>query len=778
MTPPEAVERTARQGRSAIVAEALAFQKLSSEAFFDQRTREEKALEFQVPENQWPDDVKAQRQGQSVQGVPLPARPMLSIPILDQPIQLQLNQEKSAHLGVQVHPLSEDATDDTADILQGVYRHIEVESRAGLARSWAFDRAVKAGWGVYRVNVVYDDASDDPRDLTIRIDRILHQSSVFLDPYAQQPDWSDGTRALIVSYVPWTTYTREYPTSTLQGYGDDELSQLATDYPFWINGTGESRAVCVAEYFYTTYRDRNWAILSNGAFAFEDDPLPEGVTIVSPGIRPVQWPEVRWCKLNAVEELDAKLWNGRYIPLIPVIGKELQPFTGERIWMGMIEPNMDAARLVNYEVSNAVEKDALAPKAPYVGAVGQFKTMRKQWDQANVRNFSTLEYDPVAAGGQLAPPPQRNMVSADLTSALQLVDLARNLVQLGTSTTDSAALEQLAKRRVAKETIAGLANQGEVGNSNYITNLAEISMPYEAKVVLDLIPKVYDRPGRIAQVLGSDDNARKTVMLNAPFQMDPQTKRPRAVEDPQATDGKVLHYDFSKGKYGFVVEVGKSYKTRLQQGADALGQLIGGAPALMTLLGDIWAQFQDFPGHLEVAKRFKAMLPPQVKQSDEDEDSPEAAQAKLAQAGQMIQQRTEQLQQMQKAIDEEQVQQQAETQRAAMDHETKRQVAFDNNQTKIAIEKIKADLQQALATFEARTSALTREDEQRHDVAMAAAEAEHETRTAKAEAVQAAAMAERDGERTAEEAERGRQATADENERNRQADSERDDDTT
>lgn len=720
--------RKARAGTPDVVKEALAFQKLSSEAFFNQRMREEAALRFQVPANQWPDDVKAARQGQNVNGVPLPARPMLSIPILDQPIQLQLNQEKNAHLGVQVHPLSQGASDETAKVLQGLYRHIEVESRANLARSWAFDRAVKAGWGCYRVNVVYDETSDDPRDLTIRIDRLLHQSSVFLDPYAQQPDWSDGKRALIVSYVPWETYKREYPNSKLEGYGDDELAQLATDYPFWINGTGESRAVCVGEYFYVTYRKREWAILSDGSFAFEDDEIPEGLTIASPGIRAVDWPVVKQCKLNAVEELESETWNGRYIPIIPVIGRELQPYAGERIWMGMIEPNMDAARLVNYEVSNAVEKDALAPKAPYVGAVGQFKTMRKQWDQANVRNFSTLEYDPVAAGGTLAPPPQRNMVSADLTSALQLVDLARGLVQVGTSTTDAAALEQLAKKRVAKETIAGIANQGDAGNSNFITNLAEISMPYEAKVVLDLIPTIFDRPGRIAQVLGLD-NERKTVMLNQPFVMDPNTKRP--VPAQQGQQGTVKHHDFSKGKYGFVVEIGKSYKTRLQQGADALGQMIAGAPALMTLLGDIWAQFQDFPGHLEVAKRFKAMLPPQVKgMEDEEPSTPEEQQAKLAQAGQMIQQLTQQLQELQKAVEGEQVKQQSETMRAEMDNATKERIAQDNNRAKVAIERIKADLERAKLLFEAKVNAANREDEQRHELGLAAADAEHEIQQA------------------------------------------------
>jgi hypothetical protein len=38
--------------------------------------------------------------------------------------QIVLNQQKAAHLGVQVHPVSEDANADTAAMLQDLYRHI------------------------------------------------------------------------------------------------------------------------------------------------------------------------------------------------------------------------------------------------------------------------------------------------------------------------------------------------------------------------------------------------------------------------------------------------------------------------------------------------------------------------------------------------------------------------------------------------------------------------------------------------------------------------------
>ena len=90
---------------------ALALERytLVLEAEGAQRNRELEDLKFQIPEFQWSDKAREARQGGTVGNVPLPPRPMMSIPTLDQPIQLVLNAEKAAHLGVNIHPLSEDA---------------------------------------------------------------------------------------------------------------------------------------------------------------------------------------------------------------------------------------------------------------------------------------------------------------------------------------------------------------------------------------------------------------------------------------------------------------------------------------------------------------------------------------------------------------------------------------------------------------------------------------------------------------------------------------------
>ncbi|HIN11293.1 MAG TPA: hypothetical protein EYM63_06705, partial [Acidobacteria bacterium] len=591
--------------------------------------------------------------------------------------------EKSAHLGVAIHPLSDDAEEETAEVLQGLYRRIEVQSRAGLARSWAFERAVKAGRGYYRVITEPDPDSDDPYDQKITIKRILQQGSVVLDPFAQEADCSDGEWAFVVNDMPWETYKRRFPKSKMAAYSEEELSAVGISTPSWVSGDeGASRAVRVAEYYRLEYTTSKKVLLDDGSESNEDD-IPEERTAregAEARQRVESTPTLYWSTINAVEELEPKQeMDGRYIPIIPVIGRELIPFEQERRYVGMIEPNKDAVRLLNYSASSAVEMSSLETKAPYMMVEGQEEGHEQEWQLSNVRNFPYMRYRNVSLNGTAAPPPQRTQVDASrLGPSMLLLQQAREFIHEGTGAFESALGQQTTSAKSGKAILA-LQNQHDSGSSHFIDNLAEISLTYEARVILDLIPHIYDRPGRIARILDLEDEP-KTVMLNAPFRRDPQTQRPISVPGPpsmgpggpmggggppmgpggppmnpgaalllpsgappmgpgglpMAPGGPPLPpgappmppgaspmgpggpplgqmppppaekpielYDLRKGRYGITVSIGRSYKSRREEGADEMGQLFEANPSLFPILGDIYLKFRDFPGHLEAAE--------------------------------------------------------------------------------------------------------------------------------------------------------------------------------
>ena len=728
--------------------------KVGTDADVEQRNREVDALRFQVPDLCWPTEVKDQRKPQLIGGVAIPQRPMLSIPSLDHPIQLVLNAEKGAHLGVTIHALSDEASDDTAEIIQGLYRRIEVESRAGLARSWAFERAVKAGRGYYRVMTEPDPDSGDPFDQRIMIKRILQQGSVVLDPFAQEPDFSDGQWAFLVNDMPWSAYKRQYPNSKMATFSEDELSAIGMNTQSWISGDeGEGRAVRVAEYYRLEYETTTRVLLDDGTDA-DETKIPAGRTArtgAEARTRKEKTPVLYWSTINAIEELEPKqAMDGRYIPIIPVVGRELIPFEQERRWVGMIEPNKDAVRLLNYSASSAVEMASLETKAPYTMVEGQEEGHEEEWQLANVRNFPYLRYRNVSLNGTPAPPPQRTQVDTSrLGPSMLLLQQAREFIHEGTGAYESALGQQATNAKSGRAVLA-LQNQHMAGSSHFLDNLAEISMTYEAKVVLDLIPHIYDRPGRVARILDREDRS-KTVMLNQPFRVNPQNQRPVAVPQgapqtppappmpmgmmgqpgmpmPQGAppmppgmpspmggarpQGKVLNYDLKKGRYGVSVSIGKSYKSRNEEGADEMGNLFQANPALFPILGDIYLKFRDFPGHLEAAERVKKMLPPPLQAQTEGPD-PQQLQQQLQQASQMVEQLGKALDEKTKLLesDGQKLQQQAqlELQKQDMILQQEREKlqaqtiqAQSDQQAKIEIERMRNETQMTITAMKIR----------------------------------------------------------------------------
>ncbi len=313
-----------RDDLPASVQAATEFLKLTESAWGKQRKREDEDLKFQIPdvEYQWEGDALKNRRGGVQDGQIIPPRPMLCVSTLDEPTQLVQNQIRGAYLGVGIHPLTEDASDETAEIIQGLYRHIEVVSRANHARNWAADRALKAGFGVYRVLTEYDP-DGEPGDQRIVLKRMLYQDSARLDPFAHEPDFSDATRGMVLERMPKKKFKQRYGQSKLARSTDTDWETYATNYPDWFkeDETG-TLTVLVGEYYeitstVTTTEIKNW----------------KGETVSVPDPRNTR--TLTYAVVTANEELEpARELDGKYIPLIGLIGREMQPVDGERFFLG------------------------------------------------------------------------------------------------------------------------------------------------------------------------------------------------------------------------------------------------------------------------------------------------------------------------------------------------------------------------------------------------------------------------------------------------------------
>jgi len=683
-TDPDAPDTSAHQ-------QALDRFRLCEEAFHDQRAREVDDLRF-VDEKgaQWPEDIQRARGGQDGGGglPPVPARPCLEFNLLRGPVQQVINTARQAKLGLSFAPEGDGATREVAQAYDDIARAIQADSRAHLARQWAFERAAKCGFGCYRILTEY--TNNRTFDQKIIYKRILNQASVYLDPFAQEPDWSDGQFALLTADLPWARYTQAHPDTALAGYSDSELTSIGNDLPTWITTSHGSagRNVRVAEYWEVREETRVLVLLPDETTAFEDE-IPAEILATVERDRGTRLPRrtvptgrrVFWSLLNGIEVIEGpQEWNGCYIPIIPVIGDESN-INGDRRWTGIVQFARDAQQSYNYMRSAQVEAVGLAPRAQWLIADGQLEGYEAWWQQANTRNLPYLPYRLTTYSGGQAPPPQRNVAEP----AIQAVTLAAAAAKddlHGTTNMPPVSLGQLDPHERSGVAIRALQGQAEVGSSGYLDNLASVSMLYEGKVLKDLIPRIYDRPGRLVPALGADDR-RRSIMVNTPFVE--QGGQPQAVA-PGTPGAQELN--LKAAELSVTAVVGKSYATRREETADALSAIMQAAPGLAPILAPFWLDELDFPGAKKLAAIAKKTLPPQFQEDESGQPNPAQLQQQLAQAQQMIELLTKELQAKTQLIETETIKADAQVQVTQLELASKERI----ESLKAQVDLLKADV--------------------------------------------------------------------------------------
>ena len=674
---------------------ALDFFTLCDEAFRDQRERELDDLRFvDEPGAQWPDDIRRAREGRLAGGgIPaIGARPCLEFHLLRGPLQQVCNTARSAKLGLSFAPEGDRTSREVAQAFDDIARAIQADSRAHLARQWAFDRVAKCGFGAYRILTEY--ANNQYGDQKIVYKRILNQASVYLDPFAQEPDWCDGQRALITQDLPAAQFRKRYPSAKLAQYTDRELTSVGNDVPGWVTANTDKpgASVRIAESWEVREETTVYVQLPDGAGFVPEATIPPEILAAADQIQRlprhtvITARRVFWSLIDGIEELmPPQEWNGSYIPIIPVVGDETN-LNGDRRWSGIVQFSRDAQQSYNYMRSAQVESVGLAPRAPWLIADGQLEGYEKWWQEANTRNLPYLPYRATTFDGKQAPIPQRNIAEP----AIQAITLAAAQAKddlHATTNLPPVSLGQLDPHERSGKAIQALQAQAEIGSSGYLDNLATISMLYEGKVLKDLIPRIYDRPGRVVPAMDASEK-RRSLMVNIPFVE--QNGQPQPV--PPGTEGAQV-LDLKAAELSVTAVVGKSYQTRRQETADALTVIMGAAPGLAPILAPYWLDELDFPGAKKLAAIAKKALPPQFQEQEGEQPSVAQLQQQVAQAEQMIELLTKELQAKTEAISIDQVKTDGQIQMTQLEIASKERIEVMKVEADLF--KVKADLAKA-----------------------------------------------------------------------------------
>ena len=550
---------------------------------------------------QWPLDLRKSRE--------IDARPCLTINKTRQHNLEIINEMKQSRPGVNVRAVGGGATYESAQMLGGLIRYIEYQSKATAAYNTAIEFQVNAGLGYLRV--VTDYAGDNTFDQEIYIRRIVDPLTIYMDPESKELDRSDARFAFVFDEIEKDEFDEKYPE--YEGIGGQ--SALGVDGG-WV--TSDSIRVC--EYFRKVeakdqliYAEMPGQEPQPGQPPMPKQPpvivlastLPKEVldavlAVPETRTRDVTTSKIEWYFIIGSEVVETKDWIGNYIPLVPVIGEETI-IEGQLDRKGHTRSMKDPQRIYNYWTSSAVEFIALQGKTPWVAPVEAIEGYEDYWKTANTINHAFLPYKGMGGDGKPIAPPQKPQPPQMAQGYLQGMAVARDELAM----VSGQYAPQMGDGDNARTGIALHARQrkGDVATYHYTENFG-IALQHLGRVIIDLIPKIYDTK-RVLRVIAEDGT-------DLEVEIDPAAKQALMVKlnQDQRVAARILNPGV--GKYEVEVQSGPNYGTKRQEAFMALTQIITQQPNLTAIIGDILLRAGDFPLADEAAERLKRMVPPQA----------------------------------------------------------------------------------------------------------------------------------------------------------------------
>lgn len=651
MASDEAERQT---GNKKIIAEARKRFKVAKEASADQRKDFKESMRMTFGE-QWDQATKTARVKAG--------RPALSFPVLHTYVQRITNQARKERPQPKVNAVGEGASQQVADVYDGLFRHIHTASNADVAYDGAVETAAAGGWGFYEFVTEYvDDVSFDQEP---RIRRVLDPLSVYFDPHAMEPDYSDAKYYFKRRRMTKEDFKATFHKEPESDWDDEDARQD------WTEGDD----VFVAEYCYVEEKPRTLQ---------QFGPLGEVIAT-----RQVIDRSISKCILDGSRVLEETQWLGKWLPMVPVLGKEVVVEEKRRLFSA-VHFSLDSQKLINATGSGIAEQLQLSTRAPYVGPKGAMKD--KRWDD-NTQNWSKLEYEPYDDEGRPLPPPQRNVYEAPIQALTQAKmvytdDIRKSIGYVdGLVNPSQSDLSGIAvKRRDA---------QSDLANFHFEDNLVR-SQWHGGRILLDLLQKYIDTP-RAMRILAPDGTVSMQAVTMA---MDGGI-----VPEVKGFEGQP-HIRMDVGKYDVTISTGPGYASRLESEIDVLLKSFAADPQLWGIAGDLLFKAMGYP---DLEARLRMALPPQIQEalaSKEANISP-AAQAKIMQLAQQNQALQQQMQQLVAAIQKlmmereaKIIQGQTEILKTQMTNESREKIAAADNVTDVAVQDRKHGHESARMLYE------------------------------------------------------------------------------
>jgi hypothetical protein len=680
-------------------------------------------------------------------------RPVLALDELSQYLNQLINGVRQHPRAIKVTPRGTGANDKTAELRANKIREIEYRSHAQEAYTTLLENAAQRSYGFMRIKTEWESFESFNKE--ILIEPMVNPDQVTIDPFSLRADTSDKEWACVHETRRKSDFIRQY--------GKDaecaDFGSMDGGIKLWAP---TADAVQLAEYWKRKTRKRKLLLVQprgpqpSGIFGlnqpaapkpiavFEDQFLQKGIEGEIVKFRDLDYPSIVQYVTNGMEVLKETPFPGLYIPIVACYGKVLYLDDGsgmKRQILSMIRLARDPYMLYCYYRTQQAEMAGMIPKVPVMGYKGQFDGLEGDWQKAPHEPLAFIEANAKteATGEQILPLPTRLAYSAGehLQSLELCAEGARRAIQaaIGSSPLPTAAQRRGEKSGVALQKID---DAQQLGSFHFIDHFDD-ALAFGGKIINGIMADVYDSVREIGIRTPTGDS--EVITIN-----DPQSK----VEGYEPNDLNFAEH----GDHEVTISTGPNFDSERERADDFTESLVK-SNVVLEIAGPevaaaVLAKSIKLMNLGVIGDEIADLIMPAKYKKDAKQPDPAALMQHVQEADQLLQQAQAKITELEQQIAMDAAKEQADTERAAMNNETKKQLESlklelqpilqeQKDRAALRLQKLKGDQAMALQN-----------DAQVHDVALAAANADKAEKDAAAAHARSEASAEAGHERELE----------------------------
>lgn len=688
--------------------------------------REEGAKDvLYIANDPWPEKEKQNRREKGSE------RPMMSCDELNQYANQVINEVRQHPREIKISPAGFGATAKLAEFRENRIRAIQYRSDAQAAYVTALENSIQRSYGYARVSLRY--VSEKSFDQEICIRRIPNPDAVLFDSACKELDCSDARHCYVIDEITKSEFKKRWPKAEIQ----DFEANLAKTFPQWL----KQKSIQIAEYWRMEHKDDELLQFDGGKAGYltelkskllerggrvEDSkviyPAQDGhpeIRVPLTNSRDTKVPKVWLYLTNGIEILEDHEWVGKWIPIVPIFGKELyltEAGSSKRLLLSLIRNARDAQMGFNYVQTCKVEAIGMVPRTNYLALEGQFEGHEEELAEAN-RSPKPYVYYKAAElpnGEKTAQPPIREPFDPPVQNLEIAGESFRRSIQSAIGMYNSSVGRNDTNVKSGKA-IQELDEQSDIGSFHFIANYNRFLVAI-GKIVNDLVGKVEITPRQVP--IRQRDGKEKLVWINKPYKDE---------------GGNDQHHDMTLGEFDLTVSVGPNEDSQREEASDYLTTLTEELPNLPI-------PPESKPALLALMIQLRQMGPigdQMVKILQPEGGDPTQLQQQLQALQQQLQQlqtenaalhedRAKRVLEQQTKVQIKQMEIQANGEADAASHVNAQTIAQMQNDIKVLVALISAKNQNEQQETEMYKTFWLENHKAAHDVGMQAAEQEHQ----------------------------------------------------